>query len=75
MTDIFKEIRSAVISAESTTSFPVTRIIQILRIARPWYYSDLDPNNTEDRRFNPYAVRDAEWIHWIQEGTSKAWIP
>ena len=30
MTDIFKEIRSAVMSAESTASFPVTRILQIL---------------------------------------------
>ena len=29
MTDIFKEIRSAVISAESTASFRVTRILQI----------------------------------------------
>ena len=28
-TDIFKEIRSAVISAESTASFRVTRILQI----------------------------------------------
>ena len=62
MTDIFREIRSAVISAESTASFPVTRILRILGIARAWYYSHLDPNNTEDRRFNPYAVRDEEWI-------------
>ena len=30
MTGIFKEIRSAVISAESAASFPVTRILQIL---------------------------------------------
>ena len=30
MTEIFKEIRSAVISAESTASFPVTRILRIL---------------------------------------------
>ena len=29
MTDIFREIRSAVISAESTASFPVTRILRI----------------------------------------------
>ena len=29
MTDIFKEIRSAVISAESTASFTVTRILRI----------------------------------------------
>ena len=75
MTDIFKEIRSAVISAESTASFPVTRILQILGIARAWYYRHRDSDSKEDRRFNPYAVRDAEWIHWIQEGTSKAWIP
>ena len=29
MAEIFKEIRSAVISAESTASFPVTRILRI----------------------------------------------
>jgi hypothetical protein len=62
MTDIFKEIRSAVISAESTASFPVTRILRILGIARAWYYRHLDPDNIQDRRFNPYAVRDEEWI-------------
>ena len=66
MTDIFKEIISAVISAESIASFPVTRILRILGIARAWYYRHLDPNNIQDRRFNSYAVRDAEWIHWIQ---------
>ena len=62
MTDIFKEIRSAVISAESTASFPVTRILRILGIARAWYYRHLDSDSKEDRRFNPYAVRDEEWI-------------
>ena len=62
MTDIFKETRSAVISAESTASFPVTRILRILGIARGWYYRHLDPDNIQDRRFNPYAVRDEEWI-------------
>ena len=62
MTDIFKEIRSAVISAESTASFTVTRILRILGIARAWYYRHLDPDNIQDRRFNPYAVRDEEWI-------------
>ena len=62
MTDIFKEIRSAVISAESTASFPVTRILRILGIARAWYYRHLDPDNIQDKRFNPYAVRDADWI-------------
>ena len=62
MTEIFKEIRSAVISAESTASFPVTRILQILGIARAWYYRHLDPNKIQDRRFNLYAVRDADWI-------------
>ena len=66
MTDIFKEIISAVISAESIASFPVTRILRILGIARAWYYRHLDPGNSQDRRFNSYAVRDAEWIHWIQ---------
>ena len=75
MTGIFKEIRSAVISAESAASFPVTRILRILGIARAWYYRHLDSDSKEDKRFNPYAVRDAEWIHWIQEGTSKAWVP
>ncbi|MCL4480941.1 MAG: hypothetical protein M1113_05610 [Candidatus Thermoplasmatota archaeon] len=74
MTDIFKEIRSAVISAESTASFPLTRILRILGIARAWYYRHLDPNKVQDKRFNPYVVRDAGWIHWIQEGTSKAWV-
>ena len=62
MTDIFKEIRSAVISAEFTASFPVTRILRILGIARAWYYRHLDPDNIQDKRFNPYAVRDEEWI-------------
>ena len=62
MTDIFREIRSAVISAESTASFPVTRILQILGIARAWYYRHLDPGNSQDKIFNPYAVRDEEWI-------------
>ena len=62
MTEIFKEIRSAVISAESTASFPVTRILRILGIARAWYYRHLDSDSKEDRSFNPYAVRDADWI-------------
>ena len=62
MTDIFKEIRSADMTAESTASFPVTRILRILGIARAWYYRHLDPGNSQDRRFNPYAVRDEEWI-------------
>ena len=62
MTDIFKEIRSAIISAESTASFPVTRILRILGIARAWYYRHLDSGNSQDRRFNPYAVRDDERI-------------
>ena len=62
MTEIFKEIRSAVISAESAASFPVTRILRILGIARAWYYRHLGPGNSQDRRFNPYAVRDEEWI-------------
>ena len=53
MTDIFKEVRSAVISAESTASFPVTRILRILGIARAWYYRHLDSDSKEDRRFNP----------------------
>ena len=62
MTDIFREIRSAVTSAESAASFSVTRILQILVIARVWYYRRLDPNKIQDRRFNLYAVRDEEWI-------------
>ena len=62
MTDIFKEIRSAVISAESTASFPVTRILRIHGIALAWFYRHLDPGNSQDKRFNPYTVRDAAWI-------------
>ena len=62
MTGIFKEIRSVVTSAESAASFPVTMILQILGIARAWYYRHLDPNNVQDKRFNPYSVRDEEWI-------------
>jgi transposase InsO family protein len=62
MTSIFREIRSAVMTAESTAGFPVTKILSILGIARAWYYRHLDPLNTPDNRFNPYAVRDEEWL-------------
>ena len=62
MNSTFQEIRSAVISAESTASFAVTRILRILGIARAWYYRHVDPDNIQDKRFNPYAVRDEEWI-------------
>ena len=60
MTSMFHEIRRTVETTASRSSFPITRILNILGISRAWYYRHLDLPPIIDKRFNPFEISDEE---------------
>ena len=58
---LISEILETVNTAVVRTGHPIRKILAILGIAPSSYYSWLKPS-TMDGRFNPYAVRDEEWL-------------
>ena len=58
MTSMFHEIRRTVETTASRSSFPITRILNILGISRAWYYRHLDLPPIIDKRFNPFELSD-----------------
>ena len=62
MRSLFHEIHITVEGTMARSGFTLSRILGILRIQRSWYYRHVDPRHITDRRFNPFTVREDEWI-------------
>ena len=62
MRSLFHEIHITVERTLARSGFTKSRILGILGIQRSWYYRQVDPGHITDGRFNPFAVRDDEWI-------------
>ena len=62
MISMFYDIHMTVMKAVDRAEYPVGRTISILGISRYWYYGNLSISPLLDRRFNPFAAGDEEWI-------------
>jgi putative transposase len=62
MRSMFLDIHRTVAKTMGRTGMKVKQILKILGISRSWYYSQLDFSPFLDGRFNPFAVRDDEWL-------------
>ena len=58
---LISEVLETVNTAVLRTAYPIRKILAMLGIAPSSYYSWLKLS-TMDGRFNPYAVRDEEWL-------------
>ena len=62
MRSMFYDIHRTVMNAVDRAEYSVGRVISILGISRSWYYGNLSLSPLLDRRFNPFAAGDEEWI-------------
>ena len=58
---LISEVLETVNTAVLRTAYPIRKILAMLGIAPSSYYSWLTPRAI-DGRFNPFALRDEEWL-------------
>ena len=62
MRSLFFDIARTVDSTMKRVEFTIARILKIPGISRSWYYQQIDFHPMLDRRFNPFAAGNEEWI-------------
>ena len=62
MRSMLYDIHGTVKRSISRSGLTMKSVLHTLGIPRSWYYSQLSFSPLLDRRFNPFAARDDEWI-------------